>query len=150
MSAPALRKIRRLGSLGWSEWRDLVRAQVALLQAQWRVRRAPTGTLVKREASDPSAGTGDVARARALALAVSRAAEHGIFRPFCLVRAVALQALLDAHGIRGSVVRVGVRRQNARFAAHAWIVWRDEILGDIPEHVAGFTEVDDLSVLAHR
>jgi hypothetical protein len=150
MRGLARHRLRKLGSLRWPEWRDLFRAQVALLKAQWKVRRAPTGTLVTREAAAPLDGTGDATRARQLALALSRAAEHGLFRPFCLVRAVALQSLLQDAGISGSMVRVGVRRENKTFAAHAWIVWRGEILGDRAEHVARFTEVDDLRVLAHQ
>jgi hypothetical protein len=94
--------------------------------------------------------TGDRTRARELAVAVSRAAEHGLFRPFCLVRAIALQTMLAARGIRGSVVRVGVRNQEGRFTAHAWVVWRDEVLGDRADHVATFTEVDDLRILGAR
>jgi hypothetical protein len=125
-------------------------AQVALFRAQWRVWRAPTGTLVAREAAGDSAAPGDRDRAHAIALAVSRAAEHGLFRPFCLVRALALQTVLTANGIQGSNVRVGVRRENGVFAAHAWIVWRGDVLGDRPEHVARFVEVEDLRVLTQR
>lgn len=120
------------------------------MRAQWRVWRAPTGTLVTRDDTPAGGPVGDADRARAVALAVGRAAEHGLFRPYCLVRAVALQALLRANGIVGSVVRVGVTRLGDRFAAHAWVVWGDEVLGDLPEHVARFTEVNDLRVLAHR
>jgi hypothetical protein len=106
--------------------------------------------LVVRAAAEHSRESGEQERARAIALAVSRAAEHGLFRPYCLVRAIALQDLLIANGIHGSAVRVGVRREDGEFSAHAWIVWRDEILGDRPEHVARFTEVDDLRVVSQR
>ena len=149
---PALvfRRLRNLAALSGAEWRDLVVAQVALLRAQWRVWRAPTGTLVAREPVSESAAPGDRDRAYAIALAVSRVAEHGLFRPFCLVRALALQALLTANGIRGSDVRVGVRRENGAFAAHAWIVWRGDVLGDRLDHVARFVEVEDLRVVTKR
>ena len=149
---PALvfRRLRKLGSLSGAAWRDLVAAQVALLRAQWRVWRAPTGTLVARAPAADSAGPGDRDRAHAVALAVSRAAEHGLFRPFCLVRALALQSLLTARGIQGSSVRVGVRRHHGEFTAHAWITWHGEVLGDSPTHVARFVEVEDLRVLAKR
>src|SRR5690606_11752520 len=90
---------------------------------------------------------GDPERARSLALAVGRAAEHGLFRPFCLVRALALRDLLDRHGIHGSQIRVGVRRGGERMSAHAWVRWGEVVLGDSPEHVATFTEVDDIRVL---
>jgi hypothetical protein len=108
------------------------------------------GTLVVRSDTSAPPITGERDRARAVALAVSRAAEHGVFRPYCLVRAIALQDQLIANGIHGSAVRVGVRREKGQFSAHAWIVWRDEILGDHPENVARFTEVDDLRVVSQR
>lgn len=114
------------------------------------MRRVPVGTLVVRDGASSVPASGEWARARAIALAVSRAAEYGLFRPYCLVRAIALHDLLDANGIRGSSVRVGVRHEHGTFAAHAWIMWRDEILGDQPEHVARFTEVDDLRVLGEQ
>jgi hypothetical protein len=131
-------------------WRDLVAAQFALLKARWRVRRAPVGGLVVRQPLPEEGAHGDPRRARAIATAVVRAAEHGVVRPTCLIRVLALQEMLHANGIRGSAVRVGVRRANGEFTAHAWIVWRGEILGDRPEHVAQFVEVDDLRVLAGR
>lgn len=131
-------------------WLDLIAAQFALLKARSRVRRAPVGDLVVRQPLPDQTAEGDPRRARAIATALVRAAEHGVGRPSCLIRVIALQGLLDANGIHGSAVRVGVRRANGEFTAHAWIVWRGEILGDRAEHVAQFTEVDDLRVLAGR
>ena len=88
-------------------------------------------------------------RAHAIALAVSRAAEHGVFRPRCLARAMATRDLLDKNGIVGSTIRVGVQRENGKFLAHAWILWGTHVLGDDPSWVARFTEVDDLRVLGN-
>jgi hypothetical protein len=147
---PTLHALRKLRSLAPREWRDLIAAQVTLLRAQWRLRRRPVGTLVTRDAAANGAAAGDPARAREVALAVSRAADFGVFRPYCLVRAMALQDMLAANGVHGSNVRVGVRRENGNFSAHAWVVWRDEILGDHPTTVARFTEVDDLRVLTGK
>ena len=56
-------------------------------------------------------------------------------------------ALLERADIHGSEIRIGVRRRDGVFAAHAWIRWNNEILGDLPAHVATFTEVDDIRVL---
>jgi hypothetical protein len=150
MAAPPRRAIRRLLSLDSRELRDLFSAQYALLKSAWRVRRVPVGTLVVRDQPETALESGARERATAIALAIGRAAEHGLFRPYCLVRAIALHDLLRSNGIHGSAVRVGVRRERGRFAAHAWIVWRGEILGDLPENVARFTEVDDLRVVAQR
>lgn len=133
--------------MGPRGWRDLITAQFALLRAQWRVWREPVGTLVIRDEAARERPSGDTKRARELALAVERTAAFGLFRPYCLVRAIALRELLAHHGIRGSNIHVGVRRMNGEFNAHAWVRLGEEILGDRPEHVASFTEVDDMRVL---
>lgn len=142
--------LRKLASLGVGGWRDLCRAQLALLRAQWRLRREPIGALAIRERSAPGEHGGLAGRAHAIALAVDRVARFGIFRPYCLVRAMALRDLLVREGIHGGSIRVGVRRHRGTFEAHAWVRWGDEVLGDLPEHVARFTEVEDLRVLLRR
>lgn len=141
------RPLRKLLGLGWQGWRDLLIAQVALIAAQRRLRRQPLGTFAARERAEAAIPTGDPDVARRLSLAVERAANHGLFRPFCLVRAIALREILTRHDIAGVTIRVGVRRDARGFAAHAWVRWGDLVLGDRPEHVARFTEVDDISVL---
>ncbi len=151
MPAPTLRALRRLITLRPREWADLLVAQYTLLTTQWRVWRVPLGALVAKDSATESPDdSGERERARSLGLAVSRAAEYGVFRPFCLVRALALQHMLVANGIRGSIVRVGVRRQYGRFMAHAWVTWRGEVLGDLEAHTAKFMEVNDLRVLGNR
>ncbi len=129
---------------------DLVRAQAALLRARRRLDREPIGSLADRSASVEEALRGDPIRADALALAVARAARFGIFRPYCLVRAMALRELLEAEGIHGASIRVGVRKRGDEFQAHAWVVWGRRLLGDLPAHVRTFTEVDDLRLLPPR
>lgn len=146
-AAPMPPPLRKLLALDRRSWLDLLRAQAALLRAQWRLRREPLGALAIRAPIDLGATSGDPVRARSLGLAIERAAEHGIFRPFCLVRAMALRELLLADEIRGASIRIGVRRHNGEFQAHAWVLWGATVLGDRPEHVARFTEVDDLRVL---
>lgn len=147
MTARAIQQLRKLAGLSAREWRDLIEAQLALIRAQRRVRRDPIGSLVARQPAPTTKPTGDLPRARAIALANMRAAEFGVFRPKCLVRVLALQEVLLAHGIRGGTVRVGVLRTQGTFMAHAWMTWRNEVLGDLPAHVARFTEVDDLRVM---
>lgn len=142
-----LQPLRKLLGLSPRDWRDLVRAQAALARAQWRLRRAPIGQLAIREVIRPDQVRGDPVRARALALATERVAANGLLRPLCLVRAIALRDLLLADGIVGASIRVGVRRRNGLFEAHAWVRWGDAVLGDRPELVAQFMEVEDLGVL---
>lgn len=143
-------RLHKLLSLGGRGWYDLLTAQVALLRAQRRLKREPTGSFVTRRRDDSGPAVGDARRARELAKAVERTANHGLFRPFCLVRAIAIQDLLERHGIEGSSIRIGVRRVGTEFNAHAWVRWGGETLGDRAEHVATFTEVDDIRVLGRR
>jgi hypothetical protein len=145
--------LRRLARLSAREWRDLAEAQIELLVSKAVVATRPTGHLVSRaphdevpEANAAPAPSAD-ARPEQLALAVSRAAEHGVFRPLCLVRAVALKRLLDRNGYAGGTVRIGVRMNNGRFAAHAWVAYGDQILGDQEWHVDSFEELDEVTVV---
>jgi hypothetical protein len=89
-------------------------------------------------------------RAERLAVAVSRAGDYGVFRPLCLVRAVALNRLLERSGIRGSRIRIGVRMRRGRFGAHAWVEYGGRVIGDIPEHVESFAELADVRLLDPR
>ncbi len=139
--------LAKLLTLGVRGWRDLLRAQLALVRARRRVRTEPLGTLAIRDTVDPSMISGDPQRAHAIALAVVRAAERGLFRPFCLVQSLALRELLVAEGITGASIRIGVRRHRGVFQAHAWVRWGEHVLGDSADHVATFTEVDDLRVM---
>ncbi len=114
------------------------------------MRTKPIGSLTVRDSSagtPPPASAHNRQRAIELATAVRRAADFGLFRPFCLVRAMALRTLLERADIHGSEIRIGVRRRDGIFAAHAWIRWNNQVLGDLPAHVATFTEVDDIRVL---
>ncbi len=143
-------RLRKLFRLTARESRDLFRAQGALLMAQWRLWRQPLGEMAMREPGREVPATGDPVRALALSKAIRRAANHGVFRPFCLVQSLALRSLLEGEEIRGSTIRVGVRRTAGEFRAHAWIRWGDAVLGDDPSHVAEFIEVNDLRVLESR
>lgn len=148
--------LRRLARLSARDWFDIAEAQLELLAAKIIVATRRTGQLVSRAPLDPF-GDADVSttalsinsdpRPEQLALAIGRAAENGVFRPLCLVRAVALKRLLDRHGYDGSIVKIGVRMSRGRFAAHAWVAYGDQILGDQEWHVQSFAELDEISVM---
>lgn len=137
--------VRRLIRLRPGEWFDLARAQIALIAAQVDVWRRPIGRLVAPVCSgDPTpVNPESEASARRLALAVTRAADHGLFRPLCLVRALALSRLLQARGIHGSRIRVGVRKSQ-RFSAHAWVEWGHLVLDDTDSHTHRYARLTDV------
>lgn len=141
--------VRKLTGLSPAELVELLRAQVALLSAQLLVWTRPVGRFVTHSSTDAEpdiVGAVEPGAAR-IALAVSRAAAYGVFRPLCLVRAVALNRMLDARGFRGSRVRIGVRRERGQFAAHAWVEYKHQVLGDVERHVNTFAPLTDVQLL---
>ena len=114
------------------------------------MRTLPTGDMV-REARPLSPGEGltdRTADARRIALGVNRAAAFGWFRPKCLVKSRALRRMLDDAGIDGAEVRVGVLLREGRFLAHAWVVYRGEVVGDDPAVVALYEPMTGIQVSA--
>lgn len=137
---------KKLATLSAREWLDLFQAQWALAAAQLTVRSRPVGTLATAATGAVSADPARMPEARRLALAVVRAARFGVFRPQCLVRSVALSRMLEKRGIEGAMVRVGVRRQDGEFLAHAWVEYAGQILGDADDHVGAFVPLTNLEV----
>jgi hypothetical protein len=129
---------------------DTARAQLALATAQLLVWTRPRGALVGAGEACEAAATSrtptqDVLVER-LAVAVDRAARYGMFRPLCLVRAIALRRMLEARGIRGSAVRVGVRWDGRAFAAHAWVAFGDRPIAVRQGATSEYTPVRALRV----
>jgi hypothetical protein len=144
-------RLRKLASLDGADVLRLVAAQRALIGAQLLVWTRPVGRLTApaEEGGVPAAplAPADEALAKRIALAVGRAAENGIFRPRCLVRAVAIQRMLEARGISGGRICIGVRRRGGHFAAHAWVQRGDLLLGDAETHVNTFVPLTDVELL---
>ena len=138
----------KLARLSPREWRELFEAQWALVVAQSMLRTRPMGTLATPASAGGDADAARLPEARRLALALVRAARFGVFRPQCLVRSLALSRMLTAHGIAGGLIRVGVRRKDGEFLAHAWVEFAGETLGDADEHVGSFVPLTNLDV--HR
>ena len=146
--------IARLAKQDREEWRELIAAQLALLVAQFQVWTRPVGRFVE-DVQHVAPGVQEPMRrnskewneALRVARAVRRAADHGIVRPKCLVRAVAISRMLEQRGISGGRVRIGVRRVDGKFAAHAWVELGQRLLGDDVRHVRSFSELIDVKVI---
>jgi len=113
------------------------------------MRLLPKGRLI-RPTEPRTGGEGDLERLEELATAVERASSHGVFTPTCLQRAVALERLIErlpAPQRGGAVVRVGVRPDDGKLLAHAWIVVGDRVVGDSPSRVARFVPLQDFTAL---
>ena len=146
--------LHKLASLSPREWVDLLQGQVALLTAQVLVWTRPTGRLVSQAGSAdgptssmPTVGPALMDRAQQLGLAVSRAGDYGVFRPLCLVRAVAVHGMLERHHMHGSRIRIGVRMRRGRFGAHAWVEYGGRVIGDNIEHVESFAELAEVHLV---
>ena len=144
-----LNVVRKLFLLTPSEFADLVIAQWYLLAALWAVRRRPKGGLLRAVPDGPAAGgVRDDARLEQFAVAVDRVARFGLFRPTCLVRAVALERQIRRAGAGSAVVRVGVSQVAGKLLAHAWIEMEGQVIGDEQARVRRFTPLHDFSALA--
>jgi len=137
---------RKVLTLSGRDWVDLLRAQWELLVARRMVRNRPIGSLATPSANATAADPAQLPEAKRVALAVVRAARFGVFRPQCLVRSVALSRMLEQRGITGGLVRVGVRRRNGEFLAHAWVELAGETLGDADDHVGSFVPLTNLDL----
>lgn len=124
--------LSRIRAVSAREWRDLLRAVVAVTRAWVHVRTRPRGRLVAalHEAPVPTVPIPLVReRAVALAWAVDRVADAPAIGATCLVRALALQHLLRDEGIRDARIQVGVNRLAGRLEAHAWVQLGPHALG---------------------
>lgn len=132
-----------------------VEALLAILTAGWRLRRRHVGEKLSLRPNSPvdselpslsrpagrsrtRASAESVAEARGIARRLGRACRVLPWEPSCLVRALALKRLLDRRGMAGTRVRVGVRRQNGDFSAHAWLECEGVLVGDAPDTVAEY------------
>lgn len=154
------RVMPRLSQISLSEWRDMLAAQLLLLAAQLLVWVIPRGklTTAKKQQADgekeskpsrtpPAIDPAEMAAARRVALAVSRAATYGVFRPKCLVRSVSLRWLLKRHKLAGSRVVIGAFVRGGRPHFHAWVEYGDEVLSDDPLSISNFEALPGLRVL---
>lgn len=146
---PIARAARRLLALSLSEIGDLILAQRTLLAARRDVARRPRGQLLHPLAPAHAAALVpcDSTWIERMATAVDRVARFGLFRPTCLVRAVALERLLRDANAGDAAVRVGVHRHDDHLLAHAWIELGGRVVGDDPSFVRRFVPLHDFSAL---
>ncbi len=82
-------------------------------------------------------------RAKDMARRLRRVADRLPWHSTCLVRAVAGQMLLTRRGIGGGSIRFGVRKQDGKLEAHAWL-----LLGGVAliggEEAEGYLPLADL------
>jgi hypothetical protein len=134
----------------WAEMRYVGEAQIALLGAQAMRWLRPLGKFVEVSSGDPGttfAPSGTRPQScEHITAAIDRASRYGVFRPLCLTRAVALSRMLNAHGIAGHTIRIGVRHDRGSFTAHAWVELGHRVLGDTTANILAYLPLTQVSV----
>ena len=136
----------------WRDVADVIAAQAALVRAQLLVWTRPTGQLLNATSAArvPNASAMGADTGARMSLAITRATRYGIFSPQCLVRAVALNRMLEARGVVDSTIRIGVRWVDGEFVAHAWVERDGVILGDTAANTSSFVPLTDVRLFAGR
>ncbi len=142
--------VRAMRNGRWAEIRYVGEAQLVLLRAQALRWLSPLGKFVEVSSGDTGATFAPSAsQAQAcehIAAAIDRASRYGVFRPLCLTRAVALSRMLNAHGIAGHSIRIGVRHDHGSFTAHAWVELGRAVLGDTTATTRAYLPLTQVSV----
>jgi len=132
-------KLQRFSALEWSTQKLFLRAAVLLpmvaLSLRWRGFRGTQSTLQKSLSNGiPELDLGQVNKQLALTAHMVNAADrHGLVHPSCLAKSLALWWLLGRQGI-SSHLRIGIRKENEKFEAHAWVERDGTALNEPEEH----------------
>jgi transglutaminase superfamily protein len=134
-AAPASVILAKVGALTWSERRVLIEAAllIGVLQTALRacglrrVQRMLAATLPLPACQDVI-GISDRQRAVAISRLVDVAARHTV-KNTCLHRSLALWWLLGRRRV-ASQIRIGTRRHDGRFDAHAWVELDGIVIND--------------------
>jgi hypothetical protein len=82
--------------------------------------------------SEMTLANGSIEQARRTARMVSVAARRGFYQANCLPQSLVLWVLLRRQAIQ-SDLRIGVRKENGKFEAHAWIEIQGAALNDLAD-----------------
>ncbi|HEV7670201.1 MAG TPA: lasso peptide biosynthesis B2 protein [Thermoanaerobaculia bacterium] len=125
-----LASLRRFWALPAIERRRLIRAALRLLSIDLRVRlkgfAAVAATLDRRRKVAGALGESSIPF---WVRAVDVAARHHLYPMLCVPRALALRSFLAEEGVE-TELRIGVRKEGDRLAAHAWVEHRGTPIGE--------------------
>src|SRR5712692_10631629 len=139
-------RLRRFSALERPSQKLFLRAMVLLplvtLSLRWRGFRATQAAMqrfLSNTNQEPAAGLACKVSA-VTAHMVSAADRHGPVHPSCLAKSLTLWWLLGQQGI-SSHLRIGNRKENEKFEAHAWVERDGIALNELDEphhHYAAF------------
>jgi len=132
-------RLRRFSALERPAQKLFLRALVLLplvtLSLRWRgfrATRAALQRLLSNAGTESAAGPADK-DASVTAHIVNAADRHGLVHPSCLAKSLTLWWLLGRQGI-SSHLRIGIRKENEKFEAHAWVERHGAPLNESDEH----------------
>jgi len=140
-------RLRRFSALERSAQSLLLRAIVLLpvvsLSLRWRGFRATQAALERfRPNAKIEQDAAAVSRRAAMAAHMVNAADrHGLVHPSCLAKSLTLWWLLRREGI-ASDLRIGIRKENEKFEAHAWVEHDGAALNEPEEHHRHYAAFD--------
>ena len=132
-------RLRRFSALERPAQNLFLRAIVLLplvtLSLRWRGFRATRELLqVSLSKANDKSDAALVSKDAALAARMVNAADqHGLVHPSCLAKSLTLWWLLGRQGI-ASHLRIGIRKENDKFEAHAWVERDGAALNEPDEH----------------
>jgi hypothetical protein len=123
--------------------RAIVLLPVVSLSLRWRGFRVTRATLERFLSNANSKQDNTVASGRAALVAhmVNAADRHGWVHPSCLAKSLALWWLLGREGIT-SELRIGIRKENEKFEAHAWVERDGAAVNEPEEHHQHYAAFD--------
>ena len=132
-------RLRRFSALERPARSLFLRATVLLplvaLSLRWRGFRATQATLQRSLLNDNQEREAALVSKSAAMIAhmVNAADRHGLVHPSCLAKSLTLWWLLARQGI-SSHLRIGIRKKEEKFEAHAWVERDGIALNEPDEH----------------
>lgn len=138
-----LNACRRLLSLRPADRALLLQAYVGLAATDIALRRRGFQRYLERLQRLPatqSAGPEALARAERFAHWIAVSSHHHVVPARCLHRSLLLYRWLRTEGLPGEL-RIGVRTEHGRLAAHAWVELDGQVVNDDPRAVQSFARL---------
>ncbi|HEY6944206.1 MAG TPA: lasso peptide biosynthesis B2 protein [Candidatus Acidoferrum sp.] len=142
-----LENLRRFRALEHPAQLLFLRAMVTLPLVSLSLRlsgfHATRSTLLKTLSSSVSQlDSGSIGKQAVLiAHMVNAADRHGLFHPSCLAKSLTLWWMLGRQGITARL-RIGIRKENSKLEAHAWVEREGVALNEPEEHRHHYTAFD--------
>jgi len=139
-------RFRRFSALERPVQRVFLHALVLLpmiaMSLRWRGFRATQASLKLLLSNHLKSGTAAVnTNVLATARMVEAADRHGLVHPSCLTKSLTLWWLLARQGVP-SQLRIGIRKDVAKFEAHSWVECDGTALNEPDEHHQHYAEFD--------